>query len=89
MITLLLVTALVGPAISFAADAPPSGPNAPTHSAAMPGSAQAQLDMMKKDAMDKCMTVKRSEATCKDMMKACGDTKLQACMNEKLNTMKK
>ncbi|MBS1969465.1 MAG: hypothetical protein JSU04_04125 [Bdellovibrionales bacterium] len=88
MITLLLMTGLMGPMV-FAADNPPSGPSAPTHSAGMPGSAQAQLDMMKKDVMDKCMAVKKNEGTCKDMMKSCGDTKLQSCMNEKLNMMKK
>jgi len=87
MTTLLLISLLALPA-AFAADNPPSGPSAPSHTATMPGSAQAQLDMMKKDVMDKCMTMKHNETTCKDMMKSCGDTKLQSCMNEKLNTMK-
>lgn len=82
MKALLVLTFLAG-STSFAADMPT------TTSAAMPGSAQEQLANMKKDVMDKCMAVKKNETTCKDLMKSCGDTKLQACMNDKLTTMKK
>jgi len=48
---------------------------------------QAQTETMKKDVMAKCVQVKKSEATCTELMKSCPDTtKLQACMNEKMGT---
>lgn len=87
MKTLLLISLFAG-SVSFAAENPPAGPST-TSSATMPGSAQAQLDMTKKDIMGKCMSMKKSEAACKDMMRSCGDAKLQSCMNEKMGVMAK
>lgn len=49
-----------------------------------------QSETMKKDLMAKCVQVKKSEATCTELMKSCPDTaKLQACMNDKMGTATK
>ena len=48
-------------------------------------SMKASTENMRKDLMAKCVQVKKSEATCTELMKSCPDnTKLQACMNEKM-----
>jgi|GEM_PF-7016643 hypothetical protein len=48
-------------------------------------SMKAQTETMRKDIMAKCVQVKKSEATCTELMKQCPDnTKLQMCMNEKM-----
>lgn len=86
MKTILLISFLAS-SVSMAADIPSSGPSNPTYRSSMPGSKQAQLKDIKEDIMGRCMSMKQNEATCKDMMKSCGNAKLQSCMNEKLNRM--
>jgi hypothetical protein len=47
----------------------------------------AQTETIKKDVMAKCVQVKKSEATCTELMKSCPDvSKLQACMDQKMKT---
>ncbi|MNL85441.1 hypothetical protein D3C87_2137480 [compost metagenome] len=50
-------------------------------------SMKMQAETIKKDVMAKCVQVKKSEATCTELMKSCPDTtKLQACMSDKMGT---
>ena len=49
----------------------------------------SQLDQVKKDSMQTCMTVKKDQKTCNDIMKSCAtDQNIKTCVNGKIHQMK-
>lgn len=87
MKTLLIILFFAG-STSVAADIP-VGSNDSNQRSSMPGSKQAQLQTTKDNIMDRCMAANHTEAACRDMMKSCGKSKMQSCMDEKMKSMMK